>query len=177
MVDVSKKKLRDLFEKSYKDFSDAIFRYCYFHTSNREKALDLSHDTFVKTWEYLSSEKGKEIDNIRAFLYRVARNLIIDDRRKKKSSSLDNLLENGFEITGEESEFIIKENEFEAKKALKAVEGLEEKYKDVILMRYVEDMSVKDIAKILDDNENTVSVRIHRGIEKLKNILSENEEK
>lgn len=173
MTEVKKDNLRDLFEKTYEELSDAIFRFCYFQTSNREKALDLTHDTFLKTWEYMSSEKGEEVANVKAFLYKVARNLIIDGRRKKKSDSLDSLMENGFELTSDESEIIVKENEFEAKMAVEAVKDLDEKYRDVIIMRFVEDMTVKDIANVLDENENTVSVRIHRGIEKLKKILEE----
>ena len=58
--------------------------------------------------------------------------------------------------------------------AIEAIEALDQKYKDVIFMRYVEDMSVKEIARVLKNNENTISVRIHRGIERLKKILEEN---
>ena len=173
MAEVKNKKLRALFEKTYEELSDAIFRYCYFHTSNREKALDITQETFVKTWEYMDS--SHEIDNIKAFLYRVAKNLIIDDRRKKKSDSLDKMTEEGFEPRSEESELKIIENIFEAKMALRTVDKLSEKYKEVIILRFVEDMSVKDIAKVLRKNENTISVRIHRGIERLKIILEEQE--
>lgn len=174
MTEKKGENLRDLFEKTYEELSDAIFRYCYFHTSNREKAMDITHDTFVKTWEYLDSHKGEEVKNLKAFLYKVARNLVIDSYRKKESGSLDTLMESGFELTSEESEIIVKENEFEARMAVETIQELDPKYKDVILMRYVEDMSVKDIAESLDMNENTVSVRIHRGVEKLKEILEEN---
>ena len=173
MAEVKNKKLRALFEKTYEELSDAIFRYCYFHTSNREKALDITQETFIKTWEYMDS--SHEIDNIKAFLYRVAKNLIIDDRRKKKSDSLDKMTEEGFEPRSEESELKIIENIFEAKMALRTVDKLSEKYKEVIILRFVEDMSVKDIAKVLRKNENTISVRIHRGIERLKIILEEQE--
>ncbi len=171
MAEVEKKNLKITLEKAYEEFADAIFRYCYFHTSSREKALDITQDTFIKTLEYLSG--GKDIDNLRPFLYRVARNLIIDERRKKKAESLDTMRENGFELSSEESEITIREKVFEAKMALETIEELGEKYKEVIILRFVEDMSVKDMAKILGKSENTVSVRIHRAVEKLKNILGQ----
>ena len=173
MAEVNRKNLRNQLEKAYEEFSDAIFRYCYFHTGSREKALDLTQDTFVKTWDYVSGRR--EVENLRPFLYRVAKNLIIDERRKKKSDSLDKMQENGFELSSEESEIAIRENIFEARLALKTIERLGDKYKEVIILRFVEDLSVKDIARILKKSENTVSVRIHRAIEKLKKELEDNQ--
>lgn len=172
-MEAKSQNLKEFFELSYDLYSDAIFRYCKYQTSNREKALDITQDTFVKTWEYLSS--GKEVENIRAFLYRVAGNLIIDDRRKKKSESLDQITEAGHEIEDESNELENRENAFEGKLAMETVQKLDEKYRDVIIMRYVEDMDIKEIAEILKESENNISVRIHRGLEKLKSILNENQ--
>ncbi len=173
MAEVTKKNLKEILEQAYDQFADAIFRYCYFHTSSREKALDITQDTFVKTSEYLSS--GRKIDNLRPFLYRVARNLVIDERRKKKSYSLDRMKEDGFELWSGESEITARENVFEARMALETIEQLGDKYKEVIILRFAEDMSVKDIARVLGKSENAVSVRIHRAVEKLKKILDQNE--
>lgn len=173
MIEVTNENLKKLFEESYDRFSDAIFRYCYFQTSNRQKALDLTQDTFIKTWEYLSSDK--KVDNLRAFLYKVARNLIIDDRRKKRSESLDQMAEGGFDIKDKEGKDIASyENASDNEMALQAIKSLDEKYRDVLILRFVEDMPVKEIAKIMKENKNNVSVKIHRGLEKLKIILGEN---
>jgi len=169
-MEVKNENLKENFSKAYDDFSDAIFRYCHYQTSDREKALDLTADTFTKTWEYLAN--GKEIDNLRAFLYRVANNLIIDYRRKKKESSLDVLQEQGFDIATED-ENKIHESAFDNKLALEAVQKLDENYRDVLIMRYVDDLSIKEIAKILGEKENNVSVRIHRAMDKLKGILGD----
>ena len=170
-------KTEKVFMESYEEFSDAIFRYALFQTSNRETALDIAQDTFIKTWQYL--EKGEEVENIKAFLYRVAKNLIIDHRRKKKSSSLDQILEAGVDFTEEENVLREKEDEFDKEKdkikVLKTIEKIDEKYKEIILMRYVEEMSIKEIGDILDKSQNHISVMIHRGVEKLKKILKENE--
>jgi len=172
MVDEKSQNLNNFFEKSYQEFSDAIFRYCYFQTFNREKALDLTQDTFIKTWEYLVS--GKKVENLRAFLYKVARNAIIDDRRKKKAESLDSLKEAGFDIKNEQDEITLHEDAFEGKVAIETINKLSERYREVIILRFVEDISVKEIAEILKENENNISVKIHRGLEKLKILLKEN---
>lgn len=170
-------KTEKVFMESYEEFSDAIFRYALFQTSNKETALDITQDTFIKTWQYL--QKGAEVENIRAFLYRVAKNLIIDHRRKKKSSSLDQILEAGVDFTEEENVLEEKEKDFEKaqdkQRVLKAVEKIDEKYKEILLMRYIEEMSIKEIGDILDKSQNHVSVMIHRGVEKLKKLLKENE--
>jgi len=172
MTEEANQNLNISFSKSYEEFSDAIFRYCLYQTSNREKALDLTQDTFIKTWEYIS--QGNKVDNLRAFLYKVAGNLIIDYRRKKKSDSLDQMTESGFDLKDTTNEMEKTENIFEKDLALKVIEQLEEKYKDVLILRFVEDMSVKEIAKIMHQNENNISVRIHRGIQKLKEALEKN---
>ncbi len=168
MVKNSKK---EEFKEAYNQYGDAIFRYCFYKTSNREKSLDLVQDTFAKTWEYLL--KGKEIGNLKAFLYRTANNLIIDYFRKKKMVSLDELEEAGFDPGFDKRDQMF--NQFDGEIAFKAVESIEPIYKDVIIMRYVEELTIKEIAKILNEKENNISVRLHRGMEKLRDILSDQE--
>lgn len=168
-------KTEKVFMESYEEFSDAIFRYTLFQTSNKEIALDITQDTFIKTWQYL--QKGEEVENIRAFLYRVAKNLIIDHRRKKKSSSLDQILEAGVDFTEQAHVLEEKEDEFDKEqdkqKILKTIDKIDEKYKEILLMRYVEEMSIKEIGEILDKSQNHISVMIHRGVEKLKKLLKD----
>ena len=174
MTEEKNQNLNDFFQECYEKFSDAIFRYCYFQTSSREKALDFTQDTFVKTLEYLKEEKNK-VENIRAFLYKVARNLIIDERRRKKSESLDKMQEAGFDVKNKVDEIEVHENEFDVKRVLEVVDQLELKYREVVMLRYVEDMSIKDIASILKDTENNVSVKIHRALKRLHTLLNNKE--
>src|SRR3989344_5622010 len=87
--------LEQEFLKAYDDLADAIFRHCYFRVSDRDKAKDITQDTFTKTWEYIA--RGGKVESIKAFLYRVANNLIVDEFRKKKELSLERLADSGFE--------------------------------------------------------------------------------
>lgn len=161
------------FIKIYEEFADAIFRHCFFRVSNRETALDLTQETFTKTWNYTLS--GREIGDMRSFLYKVAGNLIIDHYRKKKSESLDFLQEAGFDPRDDTHEKI---RDFsEGQEILRAVEKLDNNHKTVIVMRFVEDFSPKEIASILEVTENVVSVRINRGLKKVRAILKVNNEK
>lgn len=155
------------FVREYEKLSDGVFRFCLFKISNREIALDITQETFTKTWEYMRA--GNTIENMKAFVYRTAGNLVIDHHRKKKSVSLDSLQETGFDV----GEMTTEKNEttFDTELVLKVVGSLDEKYRDVLLLRYTEDMSVKDIAELFGETENTISVRIHRGIEKIKEVF------
>ena len=164
--------LQSKFMQAYDAHHDAIFRYCLFETSNRDVALDLTQDTFIKVWQYL--EEGKEIEHIKAFLYRVAGNLVIDYRRKKKSGSLDSMMEEGFDVEHDERESLF--NGFDAKKMMGLLQEVGDTYRDVIIMRFIDDLSIKEIADVTGESENNISVRIHRGTEKLRRLYLEREE-
>jgi len=157
------------FLEAYEKYADAIWRHCFFRLYNdRERALDIMQETFIKTWEYLA--RGNEIENIRAFLYRVATNLIIDSVRKKRTFSLDELTEQGFDPPDTSHRRI--EADAEMAQISKLIEKLEPEYREVVVMRYIDDMSPKEIAGALGESENTVSVRVHRGIKKIREFLS-----
>ena len=163
-------KIKEIFMKSYEDHSDAILRYCHFQTSNREVAVDMVQDTFMKTWSYLSD--GKDVDNIKAFLYKVAKNLIIDYRRKKKSVSLESITDTGVEFADDSPPDV--DTEFDKVFVLKRLEELDEEAREIITMRYINEMSIKEIAEASDMTTNNVSVKIHRSIEKLRKVIKEN---
>ncbi len=173
MGDKHRKNKSREFIKSYEEFADAIFRHCFFRVSNRETALDLTQETFTKTWDYIFS--GKEVDDIRSFLYKVAGNLIIDHYRKKKSTSLDFLQEGGFDLRDDTHEKI--QDFSEGQEILRAVEKLDDNHRTVIVMRFVEGFTPKEIASILEVTENVVSVRINRGLKKVRVILKINNER
>ncbi len=159
--------------KAYDLYNDAIFRYCLFETSNREIALDLAQDTFMKVWEYLQA--GNTIENMRAFLYRVAGNLVIDYRRKKKATSLDALLDEGFDVGHDEKSKTI--DVIDGRKVMELMNEIPEKYRDVIIMRYVEDLSIKEIAEVTGETENNISVRLHRGLDRVRTLVEDQESK
>ena len=153
------------FIKTYDQFADAIFRHCVFRVSDREKAKDIAQGSFVRLWDYMS--QGKEIDNMRALLYRIANNLVIDEYRKKKVVSLDQMRdEEGFDIGFDSMHDIESRDEYEHAQAL--LERLPDKYREALVMRHIDGLSVKEISHLTHESENVISVRIHRAIEKLK---------
>lgn len=161
-----KDKTRKAFLAAYDEHADAIYRHIYFRLLSKDKAEELSQETFLKTWQYL--EAGKEVDNLRPFLYRVATNLIIDYVRKKKEASLDAALEANplNEPIGTD------ERDVERKALLRSVKEsfaiLPQEERDLVTMRYVDDMDPKEIAVLLEITPNHVSVKLNRAVAKLK---------
>ena len=164
---------QDEYIKAYDEFSDAIFRYCYLKVSNREKAKDIMQDTFIKVWEYINKDDAPAISNIRAFLYKTAGNLVIDEYRKKKALSLDELQEGGFDAGSEGHKDI--QNSAELSRAMEFVGKLDDKYRDVIIMRFVNGLSPREIGETLGETENNISVRINRAVKKVKELLEHGE--
>ena len=152
----------------YDNIAPTLFRHSVYKVSNREKALDLVQDTFTRTWEYLAS--GREITHLKAFLYRTLNNLIIDEYRKKKSDSLDVLLEAGFDAADEGAQDRVSFSA-EARLAVAGIRQLPDTLREVMELRFVSGLDISEISEIVGASQNTVSVRLTRGTEKLKNIL------
>src|SRR3989344_3747748 len=75
---------------AYEGLGDALYRHCFFRVFNKSRAEELVQETFLRAWQYIN--EVKDVEHMRAFLYRIANNLIIDNYRKKKEESLDVLL-------------------------------------------------------------------------------------
>lgn len=155
------------FLSAYDAHGDAIFRFCVLKVSNRELAQDLSQEVFMRYWQAI--RKGEQFQNERAYLYTLARNLVIDWYRKKKESSLDALAEAGIEFKGDTSKSIT--DSAEAREALEVIEQLEEGDREVLLLRFVEGFSPKEIAALSGESANAISVRIHRALKKVQEHL------
>lgn len=153
------------FIRCYDLYAEAIFRHASFRVGRREDAKDITQDVFLKYWKYFS-ETRDEVKNPRALLYHIANNLIIDQWRKKKNESLDAMMDSGVEVEDPSADKF--EVDLDAKDALKILGSLDDQEKDVMVMRYVDDLSVKNIADLLGLSPNVISVRIHRALKKLK---------
>lgn len=125
---------------------------------------DLVQQAFMKTWIYLI-KRGK-INLMKAFLFHVLNNLIVDEYRKHKTTSLDAMLEKGFEPKTKEPSTI--PNFISGKTVILLVNNLPEKYKKILEMRYVQDLSLKEIHFITKQSKNSIAVQVHRGLEKLR---------
>lgn len=164
------------FLAAYQTHSDALFRHAFFRLSDRERALDLTQDAFIKAWDYVRG--GGDVRSPKSFLFRILNNLIIDEYRRSKTESLDKKLEDNpatEALFAEGSVWEVEEGMDEKnlmEKVQDAIKELSEEYRTVVTLRYVEGFSPKEIARMIGSTENAVSVRIHRGVAKLKSQLA-----
>jgi RNA polymerase sigma-70 factor (ECF subfamily) len=159
----------------YKNNLDKVFRFIYFRVDKIEIAQDLTAQVFLKVWQrqipVIASEakQSPAISNPTAFIFRVARNQIIDFYRQKNktSVSLEKLKEKGVDLP--QRSFISQiELSFEIENLKKSLQRIKPAYSEVIIWHYVDDLSTKEIAQILNKNENNVRVLLHRALEALK---------
>ena len=147
------------FLEIYDENADSVFRLCYFKTSDREVAHDLVQDTFTKAWAYIAD--GKEVNNLRALIFTIARNLI-KDYKKKKSLSFSDLSEYEQEESLATTSTI--EASAEVTELLGQLDQISESDRELLQLRFVEDLSVEEMATIYNERPNTISVRIHRAL-------------
>jgi len=166
------------FLKAFEEYSDALFRHAFLRISDRERAIDVVHDTFTKVWTYVRN--GHEVDQFRPFLYKVLNNLIIDEYRKAKEASLDALM--AIDGVDEGTFDELSENTVESlaatldgKKAFELLAEMPDTYKEVIILKFVDGLGPKEIAGLLEESENVVSVRLHRGLKVLRQLIEEKE--
>ena len=153
---------------AHSDYEKGLNARAYFKVSNRELGEDLVQQTFMKTWVYLI--RGGKIEMMKAFLYHILNNLIVDEYRKHKTSSLDTLISKGFEPSTTDGSNLL--NVLDGKAALLLIERLPPMYKKVIRMKYVQDLSLEEISLKTGLSKNTIAVQIHRGLEKIKILYS-----
>lgn len=170
----------DRFLKAFEEYSDALFRHASMRISNRERAIDVVHDTFTKVWSYVKA--GHQIDSYRSFLYKVLNNLIIDEYRKQKELSLDALLSEEGTDEGDFAELSESTTEalaatIDGRQAFALVKELPIEYREVIIFRFVDGLGPKEIAELIEESENVVSVRIHRALKMLRAKIEKGNEK
>ncbi|MCK4805891.1 MAG: RNA polymerase sigma factor [Candidatus Pacebacteria bacterium] len=160
---------REEFSEFYDKNIDKVFRFVYLRVDTTETAQDLTSLAFLKLWK----RQDSEIFNPTAFLYRIARNQIIDFYREKSKKPLS------LDKVGEIADFQVAQPTFSQKIELtlemesikKVLHNIKPVYADVIIWHYVDDLSSKEIAQILKKREGNIRVIIHRALKALKEQL------
>ena len=160
------------FEGIYDEFAPKIFKFCYFRVSSKEEAEDISAQVFIRAWDHITA--GKEVTNTQGFLYRIATNLVIDYYRKNKDKLETSIDDPANPIDVPDSYDFVET--IDRRKAIQDIQQILKKlpdaYREIITLKYINDLSIKEIAEVMDTTENNISVRIHRATDKLKSLVS-----
>lgn len=153
--------LEEEFIKMIKDNKEDFYKVAYSYVKNEQQALDIIGEATYKSLNSLS--KIRERKYMKTWFYRIIINESISSNRKNKNIVYDTqILEN---MTADEID------QDEILDLYNAIDELSDKYKTVILLKYMKQMKTKEIADILNMNINTVKVRVKRGVDKLKLIM------
>lgn len=134
-----------------------ILRYCLWHTQDRQTAEDATQETFLKTIRYLDSyvHRGK----FNAYIYKIAANVCVDFNRKKVAEQLpDDLPEydNKFEQIEAEANFTL------------MLRHLPNEKQEVVLLRFVHELKVREIAEIIGIPMRTVQSRLRSALKRIE---------
>jgi RNA polymerase sigma-70 factor (ECF subfamily) len=164
--------LKDQFNQIYDAYLDKIYRFIYFRVSSEEIARDLTGLVFFNFWKSLNAGRP-EIKNYSAYLYRSARNLLVDYYRRKQ---LEPLPFSAFkEITDEEvGSSSVEKMEKSADLALiyESLAKIKKEYAEILILYYLNDLSIQELSQIFHKREGTIRVMIHRAIKALKKHLT-----
>jgi RNA polymerase sigma-70 factor (ECF subfamily) len=157
------------FAEIYNHFFKKIYQFVYFRVGHKETAEDLAEDVFIKAFSKISSFKS---ENLEGWLYRIARNLVIDYYRQKRVNVNLEELENTLVY---ESSLIEEANLKDQQGVLlKLLKELSNEQQVVIKMKFFEDLDNDEIAEILEKTEGAIRVIQHRAIAKLKELIDKN---
>ena len=161
------------FEKLVTQYEKLVYSVAFRMTGNREDALDLSQDTFVKVWKSLTFFKFES--SFSTWIYRIAGNVCLDFLRRQKRTQSLTVSEDEVQLDvpddQHDPERMTLEQDAEAE-LTEALASLEPEYRAALTLRAVAGMSYQEIADALDVQPGTVKSRISRGREHLRKKLA-----
>lgn len=161
----------EAFASIYDRFVDQIYRYIYFRVP-REDAEDITEQVFLKSWEKIRQYKaGKK--GFSAWIFRIAHNLVVDTYRFKKDRETVELSPNVPEYRREHNPIKMTESSLHSDKLRKALSRLKGSYKQVIILKFINELSNPEIAKVLKKSEGGVRILQFRALKALKHELNE----
>jgi len=163
---------RKIFSQIYDDNIEKIYRFIFLKVSSQDIAQDLCSETFIRAWKSFQDE-SKKIDNPQAFLYKIARNIIIDHYRERGrtepmiQAEMVPIMDPSVDL----EKNVLDASDLEVVKG--AMASVKPEYQDIVTLHYVEDLTVPEIAKILGKSEGNVRVTLHRALKSIKNKIEE----
>ena len=152
----------------YDRYATRIYRFIFFKVGNQADAEDISSEAFLKAWQYI--KEGQSIRNLNAFLYSIARNLVIDHYRfqaRKHEFEEGIIMDIPAGVNLADKADIKQDKET----ILHALKSLKNEYCEVIILRFFDDLSVGEIAQVINKSQNNTRVLVHRALASLKKSL------
>lgn len=146
-----------------------IRRFVSFRVGSPHDAEELTAEVFLRGWEYATSSM---IEKPSALFYRIARNVVADHYREREKMGETASMQEAHEVP-DSTPIASEQMEMAEDQAqlLRALKSLKEEYRDALMMRYMDEMSVKEIAQALEKTPNNVRVLLHRAKKALESVV------
>lgn len=167
---ITVKKDPEAFGKVYDEYVNRIYRFIYFKVSSAPEAEDLTSEVFLRAWQYL--QEGKSVKQLSAFLYKIGRNLVVDHYRNKMLSVSTSEPEVAVLLTDKGKTIKKLETNQEYGALLAAMSKMKEEYREVVHLKYIDELDTGEIAEILGKSTGNVRVILHRASNTLKELLN-----
>ena len=171
VAQILKSRQPQLFEIIYDRYVDKVFRKCISFTTNRDEAQDLAHDVFIKIYTSLVKFQGRS--KFSTWVYAITYNKCVDYQKAKKKRNL--LMSELAEAQLREKEEPSDEDLFaiRADHLMKALDLLDPNDKALLLMKYQDKQSLKNIMQLLGISESAVKMRLKRSKQRLLKLIDE----
>jgi RNA polymerase sigma-70 factor (ECF subfamily) len=156
----------------YDHYQPAIYRFVVVKVGRREDAEDITHHVFMNAWQNVRQYRHRGYP-FSSWLYRIARNQVIDYyRARKESLSLESIEidQLGLSSSSSQADLSLK---LDIEKAMGAIHKLKQEYQDVIIFRFVEELSLRETAQAMKKTEGAVKLMQHRAMKELKKMLGD----
>lgn len=156
----------------YDIYQPKIYRFIYLKVSNSEEAEDLTHQVFLSAWEHISRFVDQQVP-ISSWLYQIARNKVIDHYRTRRIQiPLEDSPESALIAEHDDVGARVQES-MDKELVRKHLQRLPQDYQDIIIMKFVEDLSNTEIAAATGKNAGALRVLQHRALKQLKKLIEE----
>ena len=161
------------FGELYDAYEERMHRYLLYKLPQGADAEDLVTEIFLRVWSYI---KNAQVDQFSALLYRVARNLIAEYYQRRSRQLEQAPMEEGMDVADEnpdQEETLTLEMSVENVKL--CLPKLKDEYRDVLIMRYLDELSVREVSLALEKSENAVRITTHRALKAIRRMLDAKE--
>jgi RNA polymerase sigma-70 factor (ECF subfamily) len=169
---------KEAFAGLYDLYIEKIYRFVFLKVSNKEEAEDITSEVFLKVWNYLIDEISvqKKIGSFSGLIYSIARNLVIDFYRKKANRNecvIEKIedLEEDKNLSAKDSLEEKIDLKYDMENIMSAIQNLKKEYQELVLLKYIEELSVSEISEITGKKSINIRVTLHRALKILKKEL------
>ena|SRR3989344_1188470 len=164
----------EVFVRVYDRYAKEIYRYVSFKVGSTETTEDIVSDVFLRALEYVADAQRPLVKNLRPFLYQLARAVVSDFYRDRKPTQQLELLE---ELSADGIHADLAGSASDQAGLQRALAELPDDQREAVLLKHMEGLSAAEVGKIMDRSPGAIRVLVHRGLERLREVMGDSVEK